>query len=87
MQSGRPLIVAGPTLPEEFDHHPRFKELIGRGAIVLVARGADNEAYADRIAAVVKRPPVHFQFDFDGWWKDVAEAVLAVIPGREANPE
>jgi len=54
---------------------------------VLVARGSDNEAYADRIAAVVKRPPVHFPFDFDGWWKDVAEAVLAVIPGREANPE
>ena len=39
VQSGRPLIVAGPVLPEEFDHHPRFKELIDRGAIVLVARG------------------------------------------------
>jgi hypothetical protein len=25
--------------------------LIARGAIVLVARGSDNEAYADRIAA------------------------------------
>jgi len=87
VQSGRPLIVAGPELPEEIDHHPRFKELIARGAIVLVARGSDNEAYADRIAAVVKRPPVHFQFDFDGWWKDVAKAVLAVIPGRGANPE
>ena len=87
VQSGRPLIVAGPELPEEFDHHPRFKELIARGAIVLVARGSDNEAYADRIAAVVKRPPIHFQFDFDGWWKDAAEAVLAVLPGREANPE
>src|SRR5947209_1594108 len=24
-QSGRPLIVTGPALPEEFDHHPRFK--------------------------------------------------------------
>jgi hypothetical protein len=79
VQSGRPLIVAGPVLPEEFDHHPRFKELIGRGAIVLVARGADNEAYADGIASVVKRPPVHLPFDFDGWWKDVAEAVRAQL--------
>src|SRR5215216_6192257 len=82
VQSGRPLIVAGPVLPEEFDHHPRFKELIARGAIVLVARGADNEAYADGIAAVVKRSPVHLPFDFDSWWKDVAQAVRAVIPGR-----
>jgi glycosyltransferase involved in cell wall biosynthesis len=87
VQSGHPLIVAGPTLPEEFDHHPRFKELIARGAIVLVDRGADNEAFADRIAAVAKRPPIALSFDFDGWWKDVADAVLAVIPGREANPE
>ena len=81
VQSGHPLIVAGPVLPEEFDHHPRFKELISRGAIVLVARGSDNETFADQIAAVVKRPPAPLPFDFDGWWKDVAEAVLAVIPG------
>jgi hypothetical protein len=29
---------------------------------------------------------VHAPFDFDGWWRDVAEAVKAqfsVIPGRE----
>jgi glycosyltransferase involved in cell wall biosynthesis len=87
VQSGHPLIVAGPVLKEEFDHHPRFKELIARGAVVLVARGAGHDVYADRIAAVVKRPHAPFPFDFDGWWKDVAEAILAVIPGREANPE
>ena len=77
VQSGHPLIVAGPVLEEEFDHHPRFKALIARGAVVLVARGAGNEAYADRIAAVVKRPHGPFPFDFDGWWTDVAEAVRA----------
>ena len=66
-------------LAEEFDHHPRFKELISRGAIVLVARDSDNEAFADRIAAVVKRPPAPLPFDFDGWWKDVAEAVRAQL--------
>ena len=89
VQSGRPLIVAGPVLPEEFDHHPRFKELISHGAIVLVARGSDNEAFANRIATVVKWPPAPLPFDFDGWWKDVADTVLAVIPGRceASNPE
>src|SRR4029079_9519887 len=45
VQSGKPLIVTGPTLEEEFAHHPRFKELIDHHLIVLVARGSDNEAY------------------------------------------
>ena len=38
VQSGRPVIVTGPAEPDEFDHHPRFKALIDRGAIVLVAQ-------------------------------------------------
>jgi glycosyltransferase involved in cell wall biosynthesis len=78
VQSGRPLIVTGPMLAEEFDHHPRFKELIDRAAIVLVARGSDSEVYADRIASALKRPPLQWPFDFDGWWTDVAEAVRAI---------
>lgn len=77
VQSGQPVIVTGPALRQEFDHHPRFKQLIESGAIALVARGSGNEAYADRIADVVKRPPVRAPFDFDGWWKDAAEAVRA----------
>jgi len=80
VQSGKPLIVTGPTLAEEFDHHPRFQELIDRGAIVLVTRGADGDAYADAIVAALKSPKVHAPFDFDGWWKDVAVAIRAVIP-------
>jgi glycosyltransferase involved in cell wall biosynthesis len=74
-QSGKPLIVTGPALSEEFDHHPRFKDLIDRGTIVLVARGSENEVYADRIVSALKWPHVATPFDFDGWWKDVAEAV------------
>ena len=77
VQSGRPLIVTGPALPGEFDHHPRFKELIDRGAIVLVAQGSDNDAYADRIASALKWPSVQAPFDFDGWWRDTARAVRA----------
>ena len=77
VQSGKPLIVTGPALPDEFDHHPRFKELIDRGAIVLVARGSDDEVYADRIVSALKWPQVNSPFDFDGWWKDVADAVQA----------
>jgi glycosyltransferase involved in cell wall biosynthesis len=77
VQSGRPVIVTGPAEPNEFDHHPRFKELIDRGAIVLVARGAGEEAYADRIVSALKRPLAQVPFDFDGWWRDVARAVKA----------
>jgi len=79
VQSGKPLIVTGPSLPEEFDHHPRFKELIDRDLIVLVARGSDNEAYADRIVAALKWPQVASPFDFEGWWRDVAETVRAQL--------
>ncbi len=79
VQSGRPLIVTGPALPDEFDHHPRFKELIDRGAILLVPRDGDSAVYADRIVSALKRPTVHLTFDFDGWWTDVANAVRAQL--------
>src|SRR6267143_1931407 len=82
VQSGRPLIVNGPALAEEFDHHPRFKELIDHGAIVLVARGSDDQAYADRITFALKRPSVPASFDFDGWWQDVAQAVKAQFQAK-----
>jgi glycosyltransferase involved in cell wall biosynthesis len=77
VQSGRPVIVTGPARPDEFDHHPRFKELIDRGAIVLVARGANEAAYADRIGSALKWPSVQAPFDFDGWWRDAALAIRA----------
>jgi glycosyltransferase involved in cell wall biosynthesis len=77
VQSGKPLIVTGPALMEEFDHHPRFKELIARGAIVLVARGAGDETYADSILAAVKGQTIRAPFDFRGWWQDVAAVVKA----------
>lgn len=86
VQSGRPVIVTGPADRCEFDHHPRFKEVIDRGAIVVVARGAGDDVYADRIVSALKWPQVQAPFDFDGWWLDVAEAVrtqFTVIPGRE----
>jgi glycosyltransferase involved in cell wall biosynthesis len=85
VQSGKPVIATGPAEPDEFDHHPRFKELIDRGAVVLVPRGSSDDAYADRIASVLQWPSVHAPFDFDGWWRDVAEAVkgqLTVVPAK-----
>lgn len=81
VQSGRPVIVTGPAEPGEFDHHPRFKALIDRGAIVLVARGSDDEIYADRIVSALKWPSVQAPFDFDGWWQDTASAVRAQLEG------
>ncbi len=89
VQSGRPVIVTGPARPDEFDHHPRFKELIDRGAIVLVSRDAGETAYADRIGSALKWPSVQAPFDFDGWWRDVALAISAqfVTPGGGSAPD
>jgi glycosyltransferase involved in cell wall biosynthesis len=90
VQSGRPVIVTGPAEPDEFNHHPRFKEVIDRGAIVLVARGAADEAYAERIVSALKWPSVQTPFDFDGWWQDVAQAVRAqfgVTPADGIAPD
>lgn len=81
-QSGRPVIVTGPALSNEFDHHPRFRELIDRGAIVLVAPGSDVEVFADRLIAAIKQPPAPAPFDFDAWWRDVTAAVTAQIDRR-----
>lgn len=78
-QSGRPLIVTGPAETDEFDHHPRFKELIDRGAMILVPRGADDTAFADGILAALKRRSVPAPFDFDAWWRDVAEATRVLF--------
>jgi glycosyltransferase involved in cell wall biosynthesis len=90
VQSGRPVIVTGPAEADEFDHHPRFKELIDRGAIVLMTRDADEAAYAERIVSALKWPTVQAPFDFDGSWQDVAQAVRAQLPvtsGRGSAPD
>jgi glycosyltransferase involved in cell wall biosynthesis len=77
VQSGRPLIVTGPADAGEFDHHPRFKALIDCGAIVLAPQGSDEAAYADAIMAAIREPLSPTPFDFDGWWRDVAQAIRA----------
>ena len=89
VQSGRPVVVTGPAKADEFDHHPRFKALIDRGTIVLVTRGAGNDAYADQIITALNQPSARKPFDFDGWWRDVAEAVTAQLrikPSPEIAP-
>jgi glycosyltransferase involved in cell wall biosynthesis len=90
VQSGRPVIVTGPADADEFDHHPRFRSLIDHGAIVLVPRGAPDEAYVDKILSALERPAVMAGFDFDGWWQDVARAVkaqFAVNSAAESAPD
>ena len=91
VQSGRPVIATGPAEPDEFDHHPRFRDLIGRGGIVLVARGSNDAAYADAIVSALQCPPAQAPFDFDGWWRDVARAVQAqfagLTPGAGSAPD
>ena len=82
VQSGRPVIVTGPAEPDEFEHHPRFKEVIARGAIVAVPRGAGDDVYADRIVSALKWPSVQAPFDFDGWWQDIAQGVRSQFEVR-----
>ena len=82
VQSGRPVIVTGPAEPDEFEHHPRFKEVIARGAIVAVPRGAGDDVYADRIVSALKWPSVQAPFDFDGWWQDIAQGVRSQFEER-----
>jgi glycosyltransferase involved in cell wall biosynthesis len=82
VQSGRPVIVTGPAEPDEFEHHPRFKEVIARGAIAEVPRGAGDDVYADRIVSALKWPSVQAPFDFDGWWQDIAQGVRSQFEER-----
>jgi glycosyltransferase involved in cell wall biosynthesis len=79
VQSGRPVVVTGPAEPDEFDHHPRFKALIDRGAISLVPRGSPQAAYADRIVLALESPPAETPFDFEGWWRDAARNINAQL--------
>ena len=79
VQSGHPAIVTGPAEADEFDHHPRFKELIEQGAIVLVQRGSGNDVYADAIVASLDRPTAYTAFNFADWWRDAANAIKAQL--------
>jgi glycosyltransferase involved in cell wall biosynthesis len=85
VQSGKPVIVTGPAESDEFDHHPRFKDLIARGAVVLVPRGASAEAYADAIEAARDQTSARLLFNFNGWWRDAADAVRATFALRRAS--
>jgi glycosyltransferase involved in cell wall biosynthesis len=78
-QSSKPVIVTGPANADEFDHHPRFKALIARGAIGLVPPGSPPQAYADRIMQAIDAPPAPAPFDFEGWWRDVAQSISAQL--------
>jgi hypothetical protein len=53
--------------------------LIDLGAIVLVSRGAGDHAYVDGIVSALQRSSVQPPFDFNGWWRDVAQAVQAQL--------
>ena len=77
VQSGRPVVVTGPAEPDEFNHHPRFKALIDRGAIALVPPGSGEDAYVDKIVALLKDQPPAAPFEFDGWWRDAIAAIRA----------
>jgi hypothetical protein len=73
------VIATGPADVDEFNHHVRFEALIDRGAIGLVPLGSPHQIFADRIVQALESPLVQRPFDFDGWWRDVAESVDAQL--------
>ncbi|GLS46358.1 glycosyltransferase [Methylobacterium brachythecii] len=75
VQAGRPVVVTAPALPDEFDHHPRYRTLLDGGAIVLVPRGAGAEAYADQVLASRSRPTTYPDLDRRTWFRDAADAL------------
>jgi len=87
VQSGRPLIVTAPAEADEFEHHPRFKALIERGAIVPVPRGADDDTFADAIVAATKHPTPPAAFGFDDWWRDAAKSIADQFTRRPDHAE
>jgi glycosyltransferase involved in cell wall biosynthesis len=78
-QSGKPVVVTAPEDAHEFDHHPRFRDLVAQGAIVLVPQGASDADYANAVFAAARRPASDVPFDFDAWWRDTAKAVYAEL--------
>jgi len=46
---------------------------------MLVERGSDDEAYAERILSSLEFPRLQSRFNFDGWWQDVARSVQAQL--------
>ncbi|QUS42295.1 hypothetical protein RPMA_06675 [Tardiphaga alba] len=78
-QSGRPIVVTAPEDVHEFDHHPRFREMIDRGTITLVARDADADGYARAILESVRTAPSDAAIDAQAWWDDTARAIYAEV--------
>ena len=89
VQSGRPLIVAGPVPAGGIRPSSAFQGIDRPRRHRAGARAArTTRPMPTGSSSAVKRPPVHLPFDFDGWWKDVAEAVRPSFPARaeRANP-
>ncbi|MCE4222452.1 hypothetical protein HCU64_01695 [Methylobacterium sp. C25] len=75
VQAGRPVVVTAPALPDEFDHHPRYRALLDSGAIVLVPRDAGSDAYAEHVLAARARPTSHPDLDRRTWFRDAADVL------------
>ncbi|WP_245259320.1 hypothetical protein [Methylobacterium sp. 77] len=79
VQAGRPVIVTEPKRADEFDHHPRFHELLSGGAIVAAPSGAGPETYADLAQAAAARPTRPPELDRQVWFADAARALRSIL--------
>lgn len=79
VQAGRPVVVTAPARADEFDHHPRFRDLLDSGAIVLAPAGSCPDDYADLILAARHRPTAKPDLDKLAWFDDAAGALRSLI--------
>jgi glycosyltransferase involved in cell wall biosynthesis len=77
--SGRPVIVNRPENEFEFDHHPAFRQALGRQALRLVEAADDVTAYADAIEAAHRAKQCMITIDFDTCWRDATAAFGRVL--------
>nr|USU32491.1 glycosyltransferase [Methylobacterium sp. OTU13CASTA1] len=82
VQAGRPVVVTAPMRADEFDHHPRYRELLAAGAILPVPRGAPAEAYAEAVLGARARPTRLPEIDRAAWFRDAADGLRARMPDR-----
>ena len=85
VQAGRPVVVTAPLRANEFDHHPRYRELVDSGAIVLVPREAGAATYASQVLAARGRATALPAIDRKTWFRDAADALRARLRPRRSR--
>ena len=79
VQAKRPVIVTEPLLADEFDDHPRLREMLDNGAISFVPRGSDANVFAEAVARELDREHKPVAIDVAAWWREAAEGLSRIL--------